>query len=282
MAASSTPIDPAAHLPDFKTAAVIPGLSGKVDLWRDSWGIPHIKAGSFKDAFAGLGFAHAQDRLWQMEALLRRATGRYAEWLGARVLPADIIARQMDAATASRRDFAQLSDETQAMLESYARGVNAFISQGCWPIEYRILNASPERWEPWHSIAVMRQIGFLMGSVWWKLWRAAALPIIGLDKIDKLRFDDGGDDFLCMPSGAEAKRLAAALHDLKPGLTALLDIHPDAIGAELAGGSNNWALSGQHISTGRPIVAGDPHRQLEMPNMYARLMSPAKTSTSSG
>jgi acyl-homoserine lactone acylase PvdQ len=62
----------------------------------------------------------------------------------------------------------------------------------------------------------------------------------------------------------------------------LLDIHPDAIGAELAGGSNNWALSGQHISTGRPIVAGDPHRQLEMPNMYARLMSPAKTSTSSG
>ena len=147
MAASSTPIDPAAHLPDFKTAAAIPELSGKVDLWRDSWGIPHIKAGSFKDAFAGLGFAHAQDRLWQMEALLRRATGRYAEWLGARVLPADIIARQMDAATASRRDFAQLSDETQAMLESYARGVNAFISLGRWPIEYRILNTSPERWE---------------------------------------------------------------------------------------------------------------------------------------
>jgi len=50
----------------------------------------------------------------------------------------------------------------------------------------------------------------------------------------------------------------------------LLDIHPDAIGAELAGGSNNWALSGQHTSTGRPIVAGDPHRQLEMPNMYAQ------------
>ena len=270
MAASSTPIDPAAHLPDFKAAAAIPGLSGKVDLWRDSWGIPHIKAGSFKDAFAGLGFAHAQDRLWQMEALLRRATGRYAEWLGVRVLPADIIARQMDAATASRRDFALLSDETQAMLESYARGVNAFVSLGRWPIEYRILNTSPERWEPWHSIAAMRQIGFLMGSVWWKLWRAAALPIIGPDKIDKLRFDDGGDDFLCMPSGAEGKRLAAALRDLKPGLTALLDIYPDAIGAELAGGSNNWALSGQHTSTGRPIVAGDPHRQLEMPNMYAQ------------
>jgi penicillin G amidase len=270
MAASSTPIDPAAHLPDFKTPADIPRLSGAVDVWRDTWGIPHIKARSFGDAFAGLGFAHAQDRLWQMEALLRRATGRYAEWLGARALPADIIARQMDAATASRRDFAQLTDETKAMLESYAHGVNAFIALGRWPVEYRILNESPGRWEPWHSIAAMRQIGFLMGSVWWKLWRAAALPIIGPDRIDKLRFDDGGDDFLCMPSGAEARRLAAALHDLKPGLTALLDIYPDAIGAELAGGSNNWALSGQHTSTGRPIVAGDPHRQLEMPNMYAQ------------
>jgi penicillin G amidase len=270
MAASSAPINPAAHLPDFTTPANVPGLSGAVDVWRDAWGIPHIKARSFRDAFAGLGFAHAQDRLWQMEALLRRATGRYAEWLGARALPADMIARKMDAAAASRRDIALLSDETKAMLESYAHGVNAFIAVGRWPVEYGILNESPGRWEPWHSIAAMRQIGFLMGSVWWKLWRAAALPIIGPDNIDKLRFDDGGDDFLCMPSGAEGQRLAAALLDLKPGLTALLDISPDAIGAELAGGSNNWALSGQHTSTGRPIVAGDPHRQLEMPNMYAQ------------
>ena len=116
MAASSTSIDTAAHLPDFTTPAQIPGLSGKVDLWRDSWGIPHVKAASFTDAFAGLGFAQAQDRLWQMEALLRRASGRYAEWLGARALPGDIIARQMDAVTASRRDYALLSDEAKAML----------------------------------------------------------------------------------------------------------------------------------------------------------------------
>lgn len=269
MAASSS-IDPAAHLPDFTTPAKIPGLSSKVDLWRDSWGIPHVKAASFTDAFAGLGFAQAQDRLWQMEALLRRASGRYAEWLGARALPGDIIARQMDAVTASQRDYALLSDETKAMLEAYARGVNAFIALGRWPVEYKILNASPAPWEPWHSIAAMRQIGFLMGSVWWKLWRAAALPIVGYENIDKLRFDDGGDDFLCMPTGAEGKRLAAALQDLKPGLAALMEMRPDKIGAELEGGSNNWALSPRHTSTGRPIVAGDPHRQLEMPNMYAQ------------
>jgi penicillin amidase len=61
-------IDPASksHLPDFNSAASVPGLSGKVDLRRDTWGIPHVRAASHLDAFSGLGFAHAQDRLWQM------------------------------------------------------------------------------------------------------------------------------------------------------------------------------------------------------------------------
>ena len=177
MTATSTKISPADHLPDYVSPARVKGLLGNVDIWRDAWGIPHVRGTSYQDAFAGLGFAQAQDRLWQMEALLRRGTGRYAEWLGARAVAGDVIARQMNGAAASHRDFALLGDEAKAMLESYARGVNAFIALRQWPVEYKILNAEPAAWEPWHSIAVMRQIGFLMGSVWWKLWRAAALPI---------------------------------------------------------------------------------------------------------
>ena len=56
--------------------------SDAADLWRDAWGIPHIKTRTRDEAFAALGFAHARDRLWQMEALLRRGTGHYAEWVG--------------------------------------------------------------------------------------------------------------------------------------------------------------------------------------------------------
>ncbi len=264
-------IDPASksHLPDFNSAVAVPGLSGKVDLRRDTWGIPHVRAASHLDAFAGLGFAHAQDRLWQMEALLRRGTGRYAQWVGKSALAGDVLARQLDTAGASRRDFALLNNDTKAMLEAYARGVNAFIGLGTWPAEYAILGARPAAWEPWHSIAVMRQIGFLMGSVWWKLWRAAALPIVGAAEISKLRFDDGGDDMLCIPPGAEGVRYLAALADLKPGLEALL-AGQDQQEAEVAGGSNNWALGPQKTATGRPLLAGDPHRVLEMPSMYAQ------------
>jgi penicillin amidase len=154
------------------------------------------------------------------------------------------------------------------MLEAYARGVNAFIAQKRWPLEYAILKTSPQRFEPWHCIAIMRQIGFLMGSVWWKLWRAAALPIVGAAQIAKLRFDDGGDDLLCIPPGEKGGRMMAALADLKPGLAALLGENAALAGAEISGGSNNWALSGERTATGRPILAGDPHRQLEMPGMY--------------
>src|ERR1700735_1589461 len=100
------------------------------DIWRDQWGVPHIKAKSRADAFVALGFAHARDRLWQMEALLRRGTGRCAEWLGKSAVSGDILARQVDTAGASRRDLELVGAETRAMLESYTRGVNAFIATG--------------------------------------------------------------------------------------------------------------------------------------------------------
>jgi penicillin G amidase len=235
------------------------------DIWRDPWGIPHIKTQSRAEAFAALGFAHARDRLWQMEALLRRGIGRYAEWMGEPARAADILARQVDVAGASKRDFAVLGAEARAMLEAYASGVNAFIATGYRPIEYGLLKTEPENWLPWHSIAVMRQIGFLMGSVWWKLWRACALPIVGAEGAAKLRFEDGGGELLCVPPGLEKGPFRAALEDLQPGVAALLEIAPHDVAG---GGSNNWALAPSRTATGRPMLAGDPHRVLEMPNMY--------------
>jgi penicillin amidase len=238
------------------------------EIWRDAWGIPHIKARNRSEAFAALGFAHARDRLWQMEALLRRGTGHYAEWIGKAAISGDALARQVDTSGASQRDFAALGAEARAMLESHASGVNAFIATGRRSKEYELLQAEPIAWLAWHSIAVMRQIGFLMGSVWWKLWRASALPIVGADGSAKLRFDDGGDELLCLPPGLETGPYRAALEDMRAGIEALLAVAaPDVVG----GGSNNWALDPSRTATGRPLLAGDPHRVLEMPNMYAQI-----------
>lgn len=254
-------------VPPFDGEVRLPGLAAPVLLLRDALGVPHIRAASARDAFVAQGFAHAQDRLFQMELNRRRALGRSAEWLGPAAFPADALARRLGVEAASRRDAAALGPEAREMIEAYAGGVNAFLASGApVPFEHALLGAEPEPWEGWHCIAVMRRLGLLMGSVWFKLWRAAALPVAG-EAVTALRYDDGGRDALIHPAGAEAVRWRAGLADLAPAAAALLE----AAGADATGGgSNNWVVSPRLSATGRPVLAGDPHRIFELPNMYAQ------------
>jgi penicillin G amidase len=244
------------------------GLDADVEIYRDAWGIPHVRARGTADAFFAQGYVHAQDRLWQMDAARQRMLGRWAEWEGSAGVAADALARRLNVAGASQRDFAGLSGEARVMLEAYASGVNAFLAQGApLPFEYSLVGGAVERWEPWHCILVMRQRGYLMGSVWFKLWRAAALRAIGPDQVAKLRYDDGGSDLLGTPPGAESKRWIAALQDLAPAIEALATLAgPEATD----GGSNNWAVAPSRTATGRPLLAGDPHRAFEMPSLYSQ------------
>ncbi|TCH99976.1 penicillin acylase family protein [Roseococcus sp. SYP-B2431] len=254
-------------VPELTGEVTLPGLEAPVTVLRDALGVAHIRAGSTRDAFFAQGFCHAQDRLFQMELNRRRALGRSAEWLGPSAFGADALSRRLGVEGASRRDAAALGDEAKVMIEAYAAGVNAFLASGApLPIEYTLLGATPEPWEGWQTIAVMRRLGLLMGSVWFKLWRAAALPVAG-EAVTSLRYDDGGKDVLLMPQGAEADRWRASLAELAPAVAALMEAaEQDATG----GGSNNWAVSSELSAMGRPLLAGDPHRVLELPNMYAQ------------
>ena len=245
-----------------------PGLQQPVTVWRDPWGIPHIRARSDHDAFFAQGYVHAQDRLWQMDASRLRMAGRWAEWAGPAAVAGDTLARRLGSSASSQRDYAALGSEAQQMLQAYSVGVNAFLAEERpLPMEYQLLGATPEAWEPWHCIAVMRWRGFLMGSVWFKLWRAAALRAIGPEQISKLRYDDGGSDLLCIPPGESSQRWIATLQDLAPAIEALAGLGAaDATG----GGSNNWAVAPSRTATGRPLLAGDPHRVFEMPGMYVQ------------
>ena len=244
------------------------GLAHPVEVLRDEWGIPHIRARTEADAHFALGVVHAQDRLFQMELNRRRALGRAAEWLGKEAAEGDLLCRRLGMEAACRRDYAALGAPARAMLIAYSAGVNAFLAADpALPPEYALLDATPEAWEPWHCIAVMRRLGLLMGSVWFKLWRALALPIVGAENAAKLRYDGGPDELLCIPPGATAERWQADLAALRPAIEALLHaMGPD----ETGGGSNNWAIGPARSATGRPILAGDPHRAFEIPGMYAQ------------
>lgn len=246
---------------------LLQGPEARISIYRDEYGIPHIRAKNSWDCFWALGYAHAQDRMWHMDFQRRKALGRSAEWLGPDGLEADKLARRLNSAAAAQRDYAALGSTAKDMLNAYARGVNSYIDLGIKEKEYELLGESPERWESWHSIAVMRQIGLLMGSFWMKLFRAAMLPYVGAENVTKLRYDDGGIDLLCIPGSIESERLISTLDELRPSIEALLATQsPDLTG----GGSNNWAISGHLTSTGRPILMGDPHRELELPTMYSQ------------
>jgi len=239
-----------------------------VDIYRDDWGIPHVRAQSVRDAFAGQGYAHAMDRLWQMDASRMQMQGRWAEWVGPSGLEADKLARRLGAAAASQRDYRAMSPDARAMVDSYAAGVNACLNAHSLPAEYGLLESAPEPWEGWHCIAAMRQRGYLMGSLWFKLWRAAAVGVIDAEDILKLRYDDGGSDRLCIPPGADGVRWMASLAELREPVRALALL---SASDQTQGGSNNWAVAPSRTTTGRPLLAGDPHRVFELPGMYAQL-----------
>ena len=105
------------------------GLSARAHIVRDPFGIPHIDAANLIDAYRALGFAHAQDRLWQMEVLRRSARGQLAELVGPRALDSDRLARTLGFGAAADREEKDLSRDTRAALDAYAAGVNAWLAE---------------------------------------------------------------------------------------------------------------------------------------------------------
>lgn len=246
----------------------LPGLSAPITITYDIWGVPHVNAASEDDLFFANGFVHARDRLWQMDAARRKALGRFAEWAGPSAVESDALMRRLAIESVSRKDYEALSPDTQRMCRSYSNGVNAFIQGGNYPIEYGLLEEAPEPWEPWHCVVVMRQRGLLMGSIWFKLWRAAAFGSIGAGKLGLLRYEDGGRERFVVPQERMDARWTAALEDLAPAIEGLTRLFPeDATG----GGSNNWAVNAALTTTGQPILAGDPHRTYDIPSMYTQI-----------
>ncbi|MYJ76284.1 MAG: penicillin acylase family protein, partial [Gammaproteobacteria bacterium] len=171
-----------AALPDLTSTIGAAGLEHAVEVVRDGWGIPHIRAATIHDAFFAQGFVTAQDRLWHMDYDRHRALGRWAELAGRVGLGEDRLMRTFGVERAAKADFAVSSDDARAMLEAYSDGVNAFIqTTQSLPVEYRLVGASPEPWRPWHCLAVYKVRNMLMGTYEAKLWRARLALKLGAE-----------------------------------------------------------------------------------------------------
>ncbi|MGD9537918.1 MAG: penicillin acylase family protein [Alphaproteobacteria bacterium] len=246
-------------LPVVDGEVAVAGADGPIEVVRDANAIPHIFASTERDAFFGLGFVHAQDRLWQMEFQRRIASGRLSELLGEVTLPIDKFIRTLGIPRAAEAAAKRLSPKTRAAYEAYAAGVNAYLETrgGALPLEFVLVGAEPEPWRVEDSIGWFKMMAWdLGGNAWDEALRARLLKTLSLSQLAVLWPD-------YPPDGPVAIETARRASDL---MGALAEVFPPRPPAGL--GSNNWVLSGEHTASGKPLLANDPHLGLSTPALW--------------
>jgi penicillin amidase len=252
-------------LPVVSGTVVAPGLAAPVSIHRDARGVPHVQASSMEDAAFAVGFAHAQDRGWQMEFNRRVASGRVSEFAGEEGLPADRFMRRLGLARVAEAEVEALGDEPRRMLEAYARGVNAVWQSGRpLALEMTLLRIKPEPWRASHCLLLTKLLNLgLALNMDNELRRFELLRRLGPDRAAQL-------DFLYVDTnptilGETAKAAGANGGDA-------LQLFQEAarwIPAGTAGAaSNNWVVDGTMTDTGRPILCNDPHLPPSAPSIW--------------
>lgn len=262
-----------ATVPSSRDTARIPGLSAPVQIAFDPDGIPHIQAATERDAAAALGFVHARDRMFQMEMMRRAASGRLSEIAGPDTVWLDRTMRTLGLARAARADYVALPQDTKAILQAYANGVNAWIAErGRFAaLEFLPLGA-PEPWQPSDSLLWAKTMGMYLSGNWRaEIQRLSLQGRLPRNMIDELWRGDpprAHADLTPDPgTTAAATRLAAVLPRFPGPWT-----QPESA-------SNEWAVDGAHSATGAPILAGDPHLAFGFPGIWylARIDTPDET-----
>jgi penicillin G amidase len=259
--------------PAHDGALRVGGLGAAVSIERDEHGIPTIRAASVDDAAFGLGFAHAQDRLWQLETHRRIGSGRLAETFGPTALDNDKFLRALGVRRAAEAQWAQLGEESKRVLQAYAAGINAWQRQfmHARPPEMLILGVALEDWTPVDSLAWAIMMAWDLGGNWsTELLRARLALTLPVERINQLLPPYPGEAPLATADYAALMRslkLGGALTALSSQqIDHLLAIAPPS-GVEGVG-SNNWVIAGTHTASGQPLLANDPHLKITTPALW--------------
>ena len=249
------------------------GLDQPVEVIRDRHAVPHILAKSEADAYFALGVVHVQDRLWQMEFQRHVVHGRLSEVLGDATLDTDKFLRTLGVARHAAKVYANMPVAARGLLDAYVAGVNAALAtwSGPLPPEFLILGVTPEPWTPVDSLGWMTMMAWDLGSNWRsELMRARLLRILTPEQVQDLYPAYPGDRDIPLPVKAAFDAAMPALNRL-----AAPPFATPALRSQM--GSNNWVVDGTRTSTGRPLLANDPHLGLGAPGLWylARLNAPS-------
>lgn len=208
-------------------------ISARATIVRDSLGVPHISAGSWQDAVFLQGYATAQDRMWQMDALRRLASGELAEVVGAAAMEADRESRRLRLPQLAEAQEKKLTAEARETFAAYAHGVNYFLEthRATLPVEFSVLRYEPRPWRVRDTIL----IGLHMTRMLTTSWREELRKLHMLEKGDREKVSY---------------------------------LFPSRLAVEAAPGSNAWVVSGAHTDSGKPLLANDPHLEQSLPSTW--------------
>lgn len=154
-----------------------------IEVHRDTWGIPHLRAADESELAYAQGYNAAMDRGWQIEVERHRLLGTTASFLGQDALGWDRFARQARLEDTARRCFRKLEASTRAWVRAYVAGVNAGLSKTRAP-EFDQCGIQPGRWTPWTPLGIWLSTHILFAGFPTKLWRDAVARRLGKKHIE--------------------------------------------------------------------------------------------------
>jgi penicillin G amidase len=278
-------------LPLAAEDVILPGLGlmKSAEILRDKWGVPHIYAASQNDLFFTQGYMAARDRLFQIDLWRRIGTGRLSEVLGPQALNRDRVARLVRYRGDWNAEWSSYSPDARDIAVSFTNGINAYIKSlnGRRPLEFRIAGYDPALWEAEDVVA--RIAGLLMTrNLAREVRRAEDITRFGIDAVQRYMPPDPFVKFE-IPNGLDlagiTSRILAGYTEAIGGVTwpdreAAAAPPGEATSAGLLAssarfdddsgeqqGSNNWVVTGSRSVTGKPLLASDPHRPVQIPSL---------------
>ncbi|MEP7034199.1 MAG: penicillin acylase family protein [Dermatophilaceae bacterium] len=290
------------------------GLTAKVTVLRDDRGAPQIYADNPQDLFRAQGYVAAQDRFFEMDLRRHITAGRLSEMVGQDGVQTDRVIRTMGWRRVAEAELPTLDSSTRQYLQAYADGVNAYIKAAGSPdkmgLEYTVLGQKfpdyrVEPWSPADSLAWLKAMAWdLRGNYDNELTRARLAGRISPARLAQifppypidshapiLSAQDWRPGVLSpaqsaaspvravpVPAAATGGKAAVAVY---AEVAAALEQLPVMVGRGEGVGSNSWVVGPKRSSTGKPLLANDPHLGVSIPGvwyqtgLHCRSVSPA-------
>jgi penicillin amidase len=254
-------------LPTINGSAKLPGLTANVTVTRDANGVPHIVANDLQDLYMAQGYVHAQDRLSQMFFFRTAGQGRLAELFSPSLVDSDRYLRTLGFARTAQAEYDQLRPDVQQALQWYADGVNAFVHShsDSLPLEFTLLGIGFEDWKPVDTLTFGKMEGRDLTDTWLnELVKADIVKAVGADVAATLLPGYPADGPAIVPgtSNGSYKNIISQYNTFIAPLFAGWD---DGIG------SNNWVVDGTKTTTGKPLLANDPHLGVRNPSIWYQI-----------